>query len=104
MTYHHWNKHWNRKFSWRHKESDDTKRELNSTDKNYIFKIGKKKFYRKLGKKQVNVEKPSTKDEIENFQENILRQRKIIMKMLKGSVGKWKNAKDLKNKYGKKKL
>ena len=52
----------------------------------------------------MNVEKPSTKDEIENFQENILRQRKIIMKMLKGSVGKRKNAKDLKNKYGKKKL
>ena len=34
---------------------------------NNTFKSGRKKFYRKLGSKQINVEKPPTRDEIEIF-------------------------------------
>ena len=49
VTYHHWKKNWTRKFSWRCKELQDAKKELNST-----YKIDKKKFDRELGKKQVN--------------------------------------------------
>ena len=49
VTYHHWKKNWTRKFSCRCKESQDAKKELNST-----YKIDKKKFDRELGKKQVN--------------------------------------------------
>ena len=49
VTYHHWKKNWTRKFSWRCKESQAAKKELNST-----YKIDQKKFDRELGKKQVN--------------------------------------------------
>ena len=35
--------------------------------KNNILKTDKKKFYRKLGKSQVNVEKPPSKEEVETF-------------------------------------
>ena len=49
VTYHHWKMNWTRKFSSRCKESQDAKKELNST-----YKIDKKKFDRELGKKQVN--------------------------------------------------
>ena len=45
----------------------DLLRENKLGRQNIIFKIDKKKFYRELGKKQVNVEKPHTKDEIEHF-------------------------------------
>ena len=39
---------------------------------NKIFKIDKKKFYRELGRKQVNVEKTPIKNKIDNFWESIL--------------------------------
>ena len=34
---------------------------------NNILKTDKKKFYRKLGKSQMNVEKPPSKEEVETF-------------------------------------
>ena len=34
---------------------------------NKTFKTGKKKFYRELRKSEVNVEKPSSKEEVETF-------------------------------------
>ena len=34
---------------------------------NNTFKTGKKKFYKELGKSQVNIEKPLSKEEVETF-------------------------------------
>ena len=39
--------------------------------RNNTFKSDKKKFYRELGSKQINVEKPPTRDEIELFWKKI---------------------------------
>ena len=38
---------------------------------NNTFKSDKKKFYRESGSKQINVEKPPTRDEIEIFRKKI---------------------------------
>ena len=38
---------------------------------NNSFKLDKKKLYRELGSKQINVEKPPTRDEIEIFWKKI---------------------------------
>ena len=39
---------------------------------NNILKTDKKKFYRKLRKSQVNVEKPPSKEEVETFWTSLL--------------------------------
>ena len=87
VTYHHWKKNWTRKFSCRCKESQDAKKELNST-----YKIDKKKFDRELGKKQVNAgwlkRERKRSEKLEQVWEEILVQD--IKKGLRKSQ-KWKS-------------
>ena len=52
---------------------------------NNTFKSGKKKFYRELGSKQINVEKPPTRDEIEIFWKKIWGTHKEFNEWLKNT-------------------